>query len=158
MWLERLQTLGRGEVWRGGGQESEVKVNEGILNQLVSQGFDRAAAQVALRKTNNDDFAALLILTCPEDTDAASKSKAVVEDSASDSNEAKEQRFLDFFRDLGEQYWGWQVSRIVGKGNLTLWPTQNESAKRGRGFKGALKENFLPLLSDLRQLASEDLP
>lgn len=66
--------------------------------------------QVALRKTNNDDFAALLILTCPEDTDAASKSKAVVEDSASDSNEAKEQRFLDFFRDLGEQYWGWQVS------------------------------------------------
>lgn len=142
MWLERLQTLGRGEVWRGGGQESEVKVNEGILNQLVSQGFDRAAAQVALRKTNNDDFAALLILTCPEDTDAASKSKAVVEDSASDSNEAKEQRFLDFFRDLGEQYWGWQ----------------NESAKRGRGFKGALKENFLPLLSDLRQLASEDLP
>ena len=26
--------------------------------------------QVALRKTKNDDFAALLILTCPQDTDA----------------------------------------------------------------------------------------
>lgn len=46
-----------------------------------------------------------------------------------DSDQAKQQRFLDFFKDLGDQYWGWQ----------------NESARRGRGFKGALKENFLPL-------------
>mmetsp|Transcript_63756 Transcript_63756/g.132755 ORF Transcript_63756/g.132755 Transcript_63756/m.132755 type:complete len:2318 (-) Transcript_63756:166-7119(-) len=142
MWLERLQTLAKGEIW-GGGQESEVKVNEGILNQLVSQGFDRTAAQAALCKTNNDDFAALLILTSPEDMSDLMSPTKVVGDVASDSSdEAKQQRFLDFFRDLGDQYWGWQ----------------NESAKRGRGFKGALKENFLPLLPDLRQLASEDLP
>jgi hypothetical protein len=26
-----------------------------------------------------------------------------------DSDSAKQQRFLDFFKDLGDQYWGWQV-------------------------------------------------
>ena len=55
-----------------------------------------------------------------------------------DTDQARIQRLLDFFRDLGEQYWGWQM----------------ESAKRGRGFKGALKEHFLPLLPQLRQLAA----
>ena len=55
-----------------------------------------------------------------------------------DTDQARIQRLLDFFRDLGEQYWGWQ----------------RESAKRGRGFKGALKEHFLPLLPQLRQLAA----
>jgi hypothetical protein len=29
-----------------------------------------------------------------------------------DSNSAKQQRFLDFFKDLGDQYWGWQVRRL----------------------------------------------
>ncbi len=86
-----------------------------------------------------------------------------------DSNSAKQQRFLDFFKDLGDQYWGWQVRRLHCNSRpwpnmkmflqfLCLWPNatswpwlmpcillQNESAKRGRGFKGALKENFLPL-------------
>ena len=50
-------------------------------------------------------------------------------DDDNGSDVAKQQRYLDFFKDLGDQYWGWQ----------------NESARRGRGFKGALKENFLPL-------------
>ena len=30
-------------------------------------------------------------------------------DSEDDSDQAKMQRILDFFRELGEQYWGWQV-------------------------------------------------
>ncbi len=61
-------------------------------------------------------------------------------DTTDDSDDAKQQRLVDFFRDLGEQYWGWQ----------------NESAKRGRGFKGALTENFLPLLGDLRRIAAKE--
>ena len=40
MWLERLQALAQGQVWQGR-QENEVKVNERLLAQLVSQGFDR---------------------------------------------------------------------------------------------------------------------
>jgi hypothetical protein len=35
-WLERLQTLVRGEVWKGE-EQNEVKVNESVLQQLVSQ-------------------------------------------------------------------------------------------------------------------------
>jgi hypothetical protein len=80
----------------------------------------------------------LLVLTvtrtCKQDS--TGNGPADVED---DSDQAKMQRLLDFFRDLGEQYWGWQM----------------ESAKRGRGFKGPLKENFLPLLPQLRQLAAQ---
>jgi hypothetical protein len=44
-WLERLQTLVRGEVWRGE-EQAEVQVNEGILRQFVSQGFPENAARV----------------------------------------------------------------------------------------------------------------
>lgn len=103
------------------------------------------------------------------------KVPADVED---DSDQAKMQRLLDFFRDLGEQYWGWQVRWLdvllffhVGSQKashlLTLTgdhgsfesthvrAEQMESAKRGRGFKGALKEHFLPLLPHLRQLAAQ---
>ena len=36
LWLERLQTLVRGEVWKGE-EQNEVKVNESVLQQLVSQ-------------------------------------------------------------------------------------------------------------------------
>ena len=100
----------------------------------------RSAVQKALIKTKNDDFAALMILTNPEDNSASEASSAV--DSSDNSDDAKQQRLLDFFRDLGEQYWGWQ----------------NESAKRGRGFKGALTEHFLPLLSDLRRIAVKNPP
>jgi hypothetical protein len=96
-------------------------------------------SQVALRKTKNDDFAALLILTCPSDDADASMDLKAGADAEDDSDQAKMQRLLDFFKDLGERYWGWQM----------------ESAKRGRGFKGALKENFLPLLPQLRQLAAQ---
>ncbi|EKX35932.1 hypothetical protein GUITHDRAFT_117959 [Guillardia theta CCMP2712] len=137
MWLQRLQTLVKGEVWKGG-QENDVRVQEGLLRQLVQQGFEREAAKAALKKTNNDDFAALLILTSPQEAEPDNKTDF----SSDDSNEAKQQRLLDYFRDLGDQYWGWQ----------------NESAKRGRGFKGALKSNFLPLLDDIRRLAADDLP
>lgn len=44
-WLERLQTLVRGEVWEGE-EQSEVKVNESVLHQLVSQGFPADSARV----------------------------------------------------------------------------------------------------------------
>ena len=84
----------------------------------------------------------LLILTNPEDSCSnPNGGEGSVPDSMSDnSDQAKQQRLLDFFRELGEQYWGWQ----------------NESAKRGRGFKGALTENFLPLLGDLRRIAAKE--
>eukprot|EP00960_Hanusia_phi_P042992 755808-Hanusia_phi.AAC.2 len=137
MWLQRLQTLVKGEVWKGG-QENDVKVQESLLRQLVQQGFEREAAKAALKKTNNDDFAALLILTSPQEAEPDNKTDF----ASDDSNEAKQQRLLDYFRDLGDQYWGWQ----------------NESAKRGRGFKGALKSNFIPLLDDIRKLAADELP
>jgi hypothetical protein len=101
-------------------------------------------------------------------------------DAEDDSDQAKMQRLLDFFRDLGEQYWGWQVCWL-GSLNVRSQTTSNlltltvdhgsfqltqkllthmraeqmESAKRGRGFKGALKEHFLPLLPHLRQLAAQ---
>jgi hypothetical protein len=42
MWLDRLQALVQGQVWQGR-QENEVRVNERLLAQLVSQGFDRFA-------------------------------------------------------------------------------------------------------------------
>jgi len=45
-WPERLQTLVRGEVWKGEDQ-GEVKVNESVLQQLVSQGFPLEAARVS---------------------------------------------------------------------------------------------------------------
>ena len=44
MWLERLQALAQGNIWQGR-QEGEVKVNERLLSQLVSQGFDRCRLQ-----------------------------------------------------------------------------------------------------------------
>jgi len=50
------------------------------------------------------------------------------------------------------------VCCVVSKrGCVTIFcvRAQMESAKRGRGFKGALKENFLPLLPQLRQLAAQ---
>jgi hypothetical protein len=51
-WLERLQTLVRGEVWRGE-EQGEVQVNEGVLRQLVSQGFPESAARVSARNTSH---------------------------------------------------------------------------------------------------------
>jgi hypothetical protein len=44
-WLTRLETLVRGDVWKGE-EQSEVKVNESVLHQLVSQGFPAEAARV----------------------------------------------------------------------------------------------------------------
>ena len=44
-WCERLETLVRGEVWKGE-EQNEVKVNESVLQQLVSQGFPENAARV----------------------------------------------------------------------------------------------------------------
>jgi len=49
-WLERLQTLVRGEVWKGE-EQNEVKVNESVLQQLVSQGFPENAARVRSHHT-----------------------------------------------------------------------------------------------------------
>jgi hypothetical protein len=45
-WLDRLQTLVRGEVWEGE-EQNEVKVNESVLHQLVTQGFPAEAARVS---------------------------------------------------------------------------------------------------------------
>ena len=45
-WPERLQTLVRGEVWKAV-EQNEVKVNESVLQQLVSQGFPENAARVS---------------------------------------------------------------------------------------------------------------
>jgi uncharacterized UBP type Zn finger protein len=54
-WLDRLQTLMRGESWKGK-EEGEVTVNESLLQQLVSQGFPAEAARVcrALHHHYND--------------------------------------------------------------------------------------------------------
>ena len=76
-----------------------------LIHELFFGTLRYHAQQAALKKTNNDDFAALLILTSPQEAEPDNKTDL----SSDDSNEAKQQRLLDYFRDLGDQYWGWQV-------------------------------------------------
>jgi hypothetical protein len=40
MWLDRLQAVAKGTPWTSTSIDI-VKANEGMLSQLVSQGFDR---------------------------------------------------------------------------------------------------------------------
>lgn len=50
-------------------------------------------------------------LSC-SDLKPAQESSGEAADPEDDGDEAKMQRLLDFFRDLGEQYWGWQVQHL----------------------------------------------
>jgi hypothetical protein len=45
-------------------------------------------------------------------SETAQESSGEAADPEDDGDEAKMQRLLDFFRDLGEQYWGWQVQHL----------------------------------------------